>query len=120
MILLSGDVAINPGPGSTEHALNAIYLNARSLKAFLPLQEHSKVCNITLLQELARCGSFDLICICEAWLNDSIFSSELLPGYDVFRRDRTERIGGGVLIAVKADFTLFDGKILKELKSSWL
>ena len=29
--------------------------------------------------------------------------SQLLPGYNVFRRDRTERIGGGVLIAVKAD-----------------
>ena len=29
--------------------------------------------------------------------------SQLLPGYNVFCRDRTERTGGGVLIAVKAD-----------------
>ncbi|CAB4007842.1 Hypothetical predicted protein [Paramuricea clavata] len=109
LILLSGDVATNPGPGtSTEHTsneLNAIYLNARSLKAFVPFNDDSsaKVCKITLLQELVHSGSYDIICICETWLNDSIISSELLPGYSVFRRDRVEKVGGGVLVAVKAN-----------------
>ena len=109
LILLSGDVATNPGPGtSTEHTsneLNAIYLNARSLKAFVPFNGDSsaKVCKITLLQELVHSGSYDIICICETWLNDSIISSELLPGYSVFRRDRVEKVGGGVLVAVKAN-----------------
>jgi hypothetical protein len=47
-------------PGtSTEHTsneLNAIYLNARSLKAFVPFNDDSsaKVCKITLLQELVH------------------------------------------------------------------
>ncbi|CAB4010566.1 Hypothetical predicted protein [Paramuricea clavata] len=109
LILLSGDVATNPGPGtSTEHTsneLNAIYLNARSLKAFVPFNDDSsaKVCKITLLKELVHSGSYDIICICETWLNDSIISSELLPGYSVFRRDRVEKVGGGVLVAVKVN-----------------
>ena len=109
LILLSGDVATNPGPGTssdhTSNELNAIYLNARSLKAFVPLNDDSsaKVCKITLLQELIQSGSYDIVCICETWLNDSVLSSELLHGYSVFRRDRVEKVGGGVLVAVKAN-----------------
>ena len=130
LILLSGDVATNPGPGTssdhTSNELNAIYLNARSLKAFVPLNDDSsaKVCKITLLQEIIQSGSYDIIyllfiylkifyngspishhivCICETWLNDSVLSSELLHGYSVFRRDRVEKVGGGVLVAVKAN-----------------
>jgi hypothetical protein len=109
LILLSADVATNPGPGtSAEHTsneLNAIYLNARSFKAFVPFNDDSsaKVCKITLLQELVHSGSYDIIRICETWLNDSIISSELLPGYSVFRRDRVEKIGNGVLVAVEAN-----------------
>jgi hypothetical protein len=83
LILLSGDVATNPGPGtSTEHTsneINAIYLNARSLKAFVPFNDDSSanVCKIPLLQELVHSGSYDIICICETWLNDSIISIEI-------------------------------------------
>lgn len=45
----------------------------------------------------------DLVCICETWLNDTVLSSELLPGYSIFRRDRACKTGGGVPIAVKSD-----------------
>ena len=34
-------------------------------------------------------------------LNDSVLDSELLKGYSIFRKDRVERNGGGVLVAVK-------------------
>ena len=74
-ILLAGDVAINPGPTITSNRisdlksnpLNALYLNARSLKAFVPSDnDHlSKVCKITLLQHLVYSGTYDFICICE-------------------------------------------------------
>ncbi|CAB4026721.1 Hypothetical predicted protein, partial [Paramuricea clavata] len=43
LILLAGDVATNPGPSSFHpptknlgQGLNALYLNSRSLKAFVP------------------------------------------------------------------------------------
>ncbi len=42
------------------------------------------------------------VCVCETWLNSSILNSEILPNYgSIFRCDRTGRIGGGVLVAVK-------------------
>jgi hypothetical protein len=108
LILLAGDVAINPGPSfhpptkNLGQGLNALYLNARSLKAFVPSdQDLSKVCKITLLQHLVYSATYDVVCICETWLNESVLSSELLPGYSIFRRDRVGKIGGGVLVAVK-------------------
>ena len=39
--------------------------------------------------------------ISETWLNDTILHSELLQGFNIFRRDRKDKIGGGVLIATK-------------------
>ena len=41
--------------------------------------------------------------ICETWLNDTVLSSELLSGYNIYRKDRSGRSGGGVLITVKHD-----------------
>ena len=98
-ILLAGDVATNPGPDPASNArfsngrhingLNASYLNARSLKAFAtdPDQPNatSKVCKITLLQRLVYSAKYDIVCICETWLNDSVLNSEPLPGYCGFR-----------------------------------
>ena len=55
-----------------------------------------KQCKITLLQRLVCGGDF------EPWLHFFIRDSEILPGYNIFRRDRSER-GGGVLVAVKQD-----------------
>ena len=43
---------------------------------------------------------FDVISLCETWLNPTVLDGEILPGYNIFRRDRDGR-GGGVLIAVK-------------------
>ena len=39
------------------------------------------------------------------WLNSTVSNNEILrPGFSIFRKDRKERSGGGVLIAVKTDF----------------
>ena len=105
------DVQINPGP--TKHSsfpshdhLKSLYLNARRLKAFVHSNEDpsAKVCKIYLLQDLVYSGDHDLIRICETWLNNTVFSSELLTGYSIFRKDRTGQTGGGVLVAVKNEF----------------
>jgi hypothetical protein len=73
------------------------------LKAFVHANEDpsAKVCKIYLLQDLVYSGDHDLIRICETWLNNTVFSSELLTGYSIFRKDRT---GGVVLVAVKNEF----------------
>lgn len=47
--------------------------------------------------------SADLVFVNETWLTNSISYSELLhEGYTIFRKDRTDRRGGGVLIAAKS------------------
>ncbi|CAB4011989.1 Hypothetical predicted protein [Paramuricea clavata] len=107
-ILLAGDVATNPGPTSDSQSRDGfkiLYLNARSLKAFVhpPGNTSTKVCKISLFQDLVYSGNYDVVCVCETWLNNSVLSSEIIPNYGtVFRRDRTGRIGGGVLVAIKS------------------
>ncbi|CAB4041921.1 Hypothetical predicted protein, partial [Paramuricea clavata] len=105
-ILLAGDIATNPGPvcNSSSLGLKVLYFNARSLKALVhPTGDNSvKICKISLLQQLTYSGNYDVVCVCETWLNNSILSSEILTNYgSVFRCDRVGRIGGGVLVAVK-------------------
>ena len=97
----------NPAQGHSfrrqTDALNAPHPNARSLKAPVPSNTDctSKQCKITLLQHLVYSATYDIVCICETWLNATVLSSELLPGYSIFWRDRVGKIGGGVLVAVK-------------------
>ena len=40
-------------------------------------------------------------CICEAWLNSTVLSRKLLPGYLIFWRDKVGKNGGDVLVAVQ-------------------
>lgn len=96
------DINPNPGPDSR---LSGLYLNARSLKAFVQsyTDPSVKICKTAVLQDLVYTGMFDLVCICETWLNDTVLNNEILPGYSIFRRDRVSKTGGGVLIAVKSD-----------------
>ena len=126
LILLAGDIATNPGPTTQSgdlldiqstrvpqrlpthsenslRGLECLYLNSRSLKAFVQVDDNdpSKVCKITFFQQLVYSGDYDIVSVCETWLNDSVLDSELLKGYSIFRKDRVERNGGGVLVAVK-------------------
>jgi hypothetical protein len=107
-ILLAGNVATNPGPSkpvkcvslnarslkglhnTDNNNLKVLYLNARSIKSFITIGNNpsNKVCKITLLQELVHTGDYEVICICETWLNKTVLDSELLPGFNTFRRDR--------------------------------
>ena len=101
------DIATSPGPvrlsKSDNNNLKVPYLNARSLKSFVSIDNNSssKVCKISLFQELVYAGDYEVICISETWLNDTFLDSELLQGFNNFRRDRKGKIGGGVLIATK-------------------
>ena len=114
-ILLAGDIATNPAPVQSRrtdnNCLEVLYLNTRSVKSFVSTDNipERKVCKITLLQDLVYAGNYEVICICETWLSDTIIDSEPLPGFrnisetshNIFRQDRIGKIGGGVLISVK-------------------
>lgn len=97
------DIASNPGPHPNQrNNLRALYLNARSLKAIVTAEgsDRSKICKITILQQIVFSGDFDVVGVTETWLNNSVTDSEIIPGYSIFRRDREDR-AGGVMIAVK-------------------
>ena len=71
--------------------LKILSINIRSL---LP--------NINDLSILLSLTHIDIICICETWLSPDIISSELsLPGFTLFRADRS-RTGGGVAIYARS------------------
>ena len=92
-------MATNPGPRSS---IECLYLNSRSFKAFVETDDKPyKVYKIDVFQQLVYSGDYDVVCVCETWLNDLVLDNELLAGYSIFRRDRLGRTGGGLLIAVK-------------------
>ena len=99
------DISSNPGPERCQSdGLRALYLNARSLEAYVASDDSRtrRICKITILQELVYSGDFDVVGICETWLNESVIDSEIIPGYSIFRWDR-EDLGGGVIVAVKGN-----------------
>jgi hypothetical protein len=89
LILLSGDVEVNPGP-SRNLTLNVGHINARSLNV------EDKFDEIAFLVVEQRLHIF---AVSETWLNQEM-SSDLLciPGFSpMFRRDRNNgRRAGGV------------------------
>ena len=92
--LLSGDVHPNPGPATTTQdrtklsRLRTLYLNAHSLNALVdsPKDDNSqKISKLTIFQNLVYLNQYDIVCVCETWLNDLILDNEILPGYTIHR-----------------------------------
>ena len=76
---------------STNSVITCCYLNIRSI-----------VHKLSLFQSYVYSSNFDVICLTETWLSESVFDQEILPtNYNIYRKDRPSR-GGGVLIATKS------------------
>ena len=60
--------------------------------------------NLDRVQDLDCSEHADIVLISETWLNGNILDQERFPLSDfiVYRKDRKDRNGGGVLIAAKA------------------
>ena len=114
---MSGDTNPNPGPVSTQTAgtINWLVMNARSLKSYHKdsTTNWQSACNLHRFQDLVYAENSDVIWVNETWLNQNINNSEILhSGFTIFRRYRSDRGDGGVLIAIKtASF-----KAVKEFK----
>lgn len=51
------------------------------------------------LQSVAECNNADAVCVSEPWLSPQILDSAVgIPGYNLFRNDRTSAPGRGVCI----------------------
>ena len=114
LILLSGDVATNPGPhlfvkkkknSVSKNKIKCSVLNARSLKSFHREEISNRiVCNLERFQNFVYNENSDIVCVNETWLTKDISNDEILhPGFTIYRKDRTNRRGGGVLIAIRME-----------------
>ena len=107
ILLLSGDISLNPGPTTLKNyswdifkkrGLHIIHLNINSL---LP--------KIDEIRHIAKSSNLSVIGLSETKLDDSVFDAEInIEGYTLIRSDRN-RHGGGVACYVKQHLT-FDVK----------
>ena len=69
------------------------------------MNSRSLVNKLSKFQAFVYSTNYSIICVSETWLSNHIFDNEILPnGCTIYRKDRCSR-GGGVLIAIKDDFT---------------
>lgn len=105
LVLLANDVEVNPGPVHTSGniTIKCATINPRSLKSIHKnVANNTTISNIQRFQDLVYAENLDVVCVNETWLNDTIYDAEILhPGYTIFRKDRINRSGGGVLIGIK-------------------
>jgi hypothetical protein len=102
-ILLSGDIATNPGPTNLPSSSNlcrsfsVFYQNVRSIKStYWDNTCNSKERKLSCFHDIVLANQFDVIALTEIWLDSSISNHELLPtGYRILRRDRENKRGGG-------------------------
>ena len=98
MLLLAGDIHPNPGPVSnvTQKKFSVCQLNVNSL--YLRSDSNPTYKLDEMYTTLCLSHAFDVICVTESWLNPSIPDCNIeLPGYILYRRDRSDGYGGVVI-----------------------
>ena len=107
LLLLSGDVSLNPGPFHNLHPLNHDgwnFFKHRGLH-FLHLNSNSLLLKYDELRHIARLTNAAVIGISESKLDDSVLTSEIqIDEYDLLRCDRN-RHGGGVACYIRNDLS---------------
>ena len=99
-LLKAGDVEPNPGDGSRASPL--VILPGRGLRISqwnIEQLTDSKLAQISLL--LTTCNNVDILFLLETFLKPSKPDSVCnIPGYYMFRKDRIQKKGGGLLVYV--------------------
>lgn len=89
-----------------------IYANIRSV-----IPKRDDLCSLIASSEAS------IVLLTETWLHGDISDSEIFPDHPdfcIFRRDRTSRRGGGVLIAVKQGITCSRLQTNSEIEVVWV
>ena len=85
-----GDEGIRVTATRKEIKLRCLYTNARSMS------NKQEELEATVCSE-----SYGIVAITETWWKDSHSWSTAMEGYQLFKRDRLDRKGGGVAIYIK-------------------
>ena len=114
MILLSGDIEINPGPRrNTDETFSNCHWNLNSLLAY----NYNK---LFLLRAYIAVHKFDVICLSETYLNSTVASDEKnleITGYELVRSDHpanTKRAGVCLYYKNCFSLTVLDIRYLNE------
>lgn len=105
LLLISGNVALNPGPQdvTTTYPTPADF-KIRSGIGFVHLNLRSLLPKMDMVRIWVKNTDADVLVISETWLNKSISDKVInIEGYNVFRIDRPKR-GGGLVIYIKKIF----------------
>ena len=90
IILLSGDVATNPGP-TNEKSLRCLSFNVQSIQSSFKLPDETLATNSQSFNDFVYAENLDIILMTETWLNNSISNNKILPkGYHVIRRSASQ------------------------------
>nr|VZI31980.1 unnamed protein product [Spirometra erinaceieuropaei] len=105
--------AVTNATGNSAGAkLRCLYTNAQSLISKL---DELKLCLVEL--------SPDVLAVTETWLSGNISDNEVaLPGYQIYRRDRGHRQGGGIVVYVNDGLAVSDNttKFACSTEAIWL
>ena len=107
LLLLSGDIRLNPGPKKNLQPLDSNEWNVFKTKRLHPihLNINSLLPKIVELRYIANSSYAAVIGISESTHNGSVLQSEIqINNYDLLRRDRN-RNGGGVACYIRSDLS---------------
>ena len=114
IILLSGDVNLNPGPQNNVQQQNAWDNFSKRGLHLIHLNINSLLPKIEELRSIAKSTNAAVIGISESKLDKTIFNAEIsIEGYDIIRKDRN-RNGGGVACYVRNDICYNSKQVLQD------
>ena len=95
LLILAGDINLNPGPSVTSSSLNLAHLNTWSASSIT-----SKINKPAVLQEFISDNSLDLLALTETWLPPDTLPSTLNSitpaNYSIIHSPRLHGKGGGI------------------------
>ncbi|MCG7868140.1 MAG: endonuclease/exonuclease/phosphatase family protein [Candidatus Thiodiazotropha taylori] len=112
LLLLCGDIHVNPGPDSVNDDTTSSSTN--SITSFEMLSSHLSIFHLNIQSilpkiDLIRCeaDAYDILVFSESWLKPEITDGQInIENFKPpFRNDRSGRIGGGVAIFVRDTIT---------------
>ena len=123
LLLLCGDIHVNPGPdhdNKTRNAFSICQMNINSLYVRSNQDPSYKLDEI--YSRFCVSDHYDVICLTETWLNPSIPDMVIeLPGYSLHRRDRADGYGGvAIYIDVNVPSTMLHNLTSDVVENIWL
>ena len=110
LILLAGDVELNPGPASIDSESISNDLSDSSIIDLSIFEQNFSIVHYNIQSLVGKLDQiqielshFDVIALSESWLSENVSTEEILfQNYQrPFRKDRVENSYGGIIINIK-------------------